>query len=445
MTPARLLSLTLALAYASSCLTLKDPLTPEQSAMEALRAGRTAEAVAAFSALHRDHPSDLAIGRSLAEAHVKNQSEERLLAQVMNGNTAMDRYLEGLVRFSRVSDAGELAIEAFRKAAALAPAEPEFQHRLGVALLESERFEEALGPLAKAVEMDPTKSVWRLPLAKALSRTGTPVESIHQVGLAIESGSLSENDVRLAAALVDSMTDPFSRLPQSARPKVEKAIQWLELADVPQEAIVALEEVLADFPNEAAPHALLGIAYARLEDGGRAVEELKRAIELAPADGKNHQYLGDIYLGRQREKQAEEQYLKAVELNPVLYGAWLHLGDFAVARSDLIQARKCFGTAVQLKPSDAGARGKLALVYQLEKNWSAAALQLRAVVDRDEENLEFMLRLGLLHTEAFVNAKEKPSREAASQEAQKWLSKVLALQPENALASRAFERVRLRR
>ncbi|MFY0576011.1 hypothetical protein ACN28S_18090 [Cystobacter fuscus] len=42
-------------------------------------------------------------------------------------------------------------------------------------------------------------------------------------------------------------------------------------------------------------HALMGLAWQRLDDAGRAVEEFKRAIELAPADGKNHFYLGELY------------------------------------------------------------------------------------------------------------------------------------------------------
>jgi Flp pilus assembly protein TadD len=440
-----LASLCVGLVFALFSCRTTQAISDEERAIEAFQDGRTGEAVALYESLSKRNPTDLALARNLAEAHVRNGSDDRYLNELQKSPSAIHWYLEGLIRFSRPTEAGVQAIAAFQRAVELEPNQAEYQHRLGVALLESEKFEEARPIIEKALQIDPSKAAWRLPLAKALSRTKDHVGAIKQVSMAIESGQLNERDIKLATALVDSMTDPFATLPQSARPKVEKAIAWLEQSDVPGEAVIALEEVLLDYPNEAAPHSILGLAYARLEDAGRSVEELKRAIELAPLDGKNHQYLGDLYAGRQREKQAEEQFAKAVELNPVLQNSWMRLGDFSLARNDLIEARKRFLVASQLSPKDLGSRGKLALVYQLEKNWSEAAKHLEMAITPEDQNVEFMLRLGILHTEHFLQSTTKIERDAASLEAQKWLEKVLNEQPENALASRALERVKQRK
>ena len=63
------------------------------------------------------------------------------------------------------------------------------------------------------------------------------------------------------------------------------------------------------------------------------------------------------------------------------------------------------------------------------------------VVDKDAQNVEFMLRLGVLNTEWCLKAKEASERKTAGAEARKWLAKVLEAQPDNALASRALESI----
>jgi hypothetical protein len=58
--------------------------------------------------------------------------------------------------------------------------------------------------------------------------------------------------------------------------------------------------------------------------------------------------------------------------------------------------------------------------------------------------MEFTLRLGLIHMEHFLKARTAEERETAATQARKYLSKVLEAQPENALASRAVERLNLK-
>jgi tetratricopeptide (TPR) repeat protein len=125
----------------------------------------------------------------------------------------------------------------------------------------------------------------------------------------------------------------------------------------------------------------------------------------------------------------------------VLGEAWFRLGDFALERQDLSTARRHFIVASRLAPESSPAHGKLALVYQLDGDWPAADRELRAVVDKEPENLEFVLRLGLLHAEHAFKARSAKERTDATTEATKWLDKVLEAQPENALASRALEKL----
>jgi tetratricopeptide (TPR) repeat protein len=415
-------------------------LTPREEAQVLLQRGDGARAVELLERLHRDAPGDLTLARMLAEAHVKAGSGAAFLARLAAVDTPISHYQQGLVRFSNAAEASGPAIEAFRRAATLAPEEPEFRYRLGVALLESERYEAAREALESAVR-DGGRPAWSLALAKARARTGDARGAVESIRTVV-TGDPTPADVKTARALMDQLVDPFSAVPRAARGQLEQAMQWLELADIPSEAIDRLEELARDYPDAAIVHALLGLSWARLDDAGRAVDELKRAIELAPDDGKHHLYLAELYDSRQRPKIAEEHFKKALERNPVLDRAWLKLGDAALERQDLVTARRHYEIAARLLPESAPVRGKLALVHQLDGNWPAADRELRAVLQWEPENLEFMLRLGVLHTERFTKSRSSSEREAAAREATTWLEKVLAQQPENALASRALERLK---
>jgi tetratricopeptide (TPR) repeat protein len=95
-----------------------------------------------------------------------------------------------------------------------------------------------------------------------------------------------------------------------------------------------------------------------------------------------------------------------------------------------------------LQPDEVPPRGKLALVYQLEGDWAGAERELMQVVERDPENLEFSLRLGLLFAEQARQSSKPEERRQASEKAEKWLRKVLEAQPENAMASRVLQQLK---
>ncbi len=434
----------LGLLLVTGCATTSGrALTPREQAQLYLQRGDGKNALPLLEDLAKTSPGELDLARMLAEAHVKAGSTEAFLARLQGSDTAVAHYQQGLVRFSRSSEAGDAALDHFRRAAELDGTQPEYRYRLGVALLESEQFEAAREHLEAAVAAAKDRSAWYLPLAKARYRTGDNKGAIEGVRVAI-TGDPTPNDVRQARALMEQLNDPFSHFPRSARPQLEKAIQWLEVADVPQEAIVTLEELLQEHPDEPILHALLGVSHARLDDAGRAVDELKRAIELAPDDGKNHLYLAQIYESRQRGQAAEEHYRKALERNPVLEDAWLKLGDLSFERQDYATARQHYAVAVHLLPDSPEVRGRLSLAHQADGNWPAAIREVQVVLDADPDNLEFALRMGLLQTERFVAARTEVERTTAAGEGRKWLTRVLEEQPENALASRALQRLKVR-
>ncbi|MER2561591.1 MAG: tetratricopeptide repeat protein [Myxococcaceae bacterium] len=432
----------LALLLLGACATTSTTvLSPREQALVALQKGNAAEAVRVLEPLHREAPNDLDLARAWAEANVKNGTGQQVLAQAATRDTAVSHYVRGLILFSNAREAGASAVDAFRKAVEKAPNEGELHYRLGIALLESEQFELARESLAAAIERTPGKTSWHLAYAKALHRVGRSRDAIASVRMVV-TGECTVQEAATAHALMDEIADPFAGFPKSARPKLDQALGWMQVADIPQQAITELEDIAREFPDLGVVHALLGLAAARVDDAGRAIEELKRAIELSPDDGKAYLYLADLYTARQRASQAKELYEKALEKNPTLDEAWFKLGDAALDRQELEKARTAFRTAARLRPDNWASRGKLALVYQLESNWPAADRELKAELEQRPDNLEATLRLGLLHTEKYLKVKTAAEKQAAQTEAAKWLEQVLETQPENALASRALERVK---
>ena len=102
-------------------------------------------------------------------------------------------------------------------------------------------------------------------------------------------------------------------------------------------------------------------------------------------------------------------------------------------------ARDAFFALTHLQPQSTPGHGKLAAALQLSGDLAEADRELRAALALEPESLEFQLRLGLLHAERSLKARSEEERRQASQEAERWLRKVLDAQPENALASRTLE------
>jgi tetratricopeptide (TPR) repeat protein len=414
-------------------------LTPIERALQALHKGPANEAVRLLEPLAAASPNNLTLARHLAEAHVKAGSSESFASSLAGRSDAVAAYQLGLVRFASSAQASDPAIAAFERAVQLAPAEPEFRYRLGLALVESERYPAAIGHLESAVASQASKPGWWLPLAKAHLATQSSDKAVQAVRAAVEGG-LSDSEVKVAKSLMNALSDPFANLPQQAKPAVEKALMWLDEADQPQQAIRELETTVRDYPDIAGIHALLGLAHARHDDAARAIDELKRAIELNPSDGKAHFYLAELYVSRQRGPQALELYRQAVDKNPTLTSAWARLGDLASERADEAEVLRCYRIASSLSPQDVGLRLKHAGALQASKDYPGAERELLTAYRTDETNVETALRLGLLFIDRLDRSVDDgPKRVALRNQAKRWLEQVLQSQPENAVASRGLE------
>ncbi|HEY8210338.1 MAG TPA: tetratricopeptide repeat protein [Myxococcaceae bacterium] len=432
-----------ALLLASACVhgPAGKARSPRDEAYALLKADQPERAAPLLLQLHLADPGDLDVARWLVDAHVKAGTTAQLLPRLSSPWPAREEvrhYMLGLLRFGRSAAEAKAAVDELQQAVAISPRTAELHYRLGLVLLETESYPPAAAELRQVRALQPDHRAVLLPLSKALARVGDRAGAVEALRLLVKAGP-TPAEVKTARALMAEISDPFAGIPKAAQAKLDEGMKWLQEYDAPQPAIVAFEETLRDFPDLGPIHALLGLAYQRLDDGGRAMESFKRAVELQPEVGRNFFYLGEIYRAHQRPETAQEQYAKALSLDPLLDGAYGRLGDLALERRDFAAARDAFFALVHLQPESTAAHGKLAAALQLSGDLAGADRELRAALALEPESLEFQLRLGLLHAERSLKARGEEERRQASQEAERWLRKVLDAQPENALASRALE------
>ena len=409
-----------------------------QDAQSDLAANKAAEARQGFDqALLRD-PRWLPAIRGRIEAsrrlgrlpEVAGEFEGRTVASPADGYSW---YGLGLCRFARGDAPGAEA--ALRRAADLLPKEADAAYRLGVALFDGEKFADAEGPLSRAVELDPLRARYRVPLAACLDRLGKrPAALLHLREVPKLDPTAEEAAVAVQAAR--TITDPFRGLPKDARGELELALGYL-LKDAPGLAVPVLDTLLQRLPDLGPAHALLGLAAQRMDEAGRAVSELKRAAELSPDSPQPHLYLAELYAAKDRSELAVGEYLAALEKNPLEVSALRKLGLLRLERGGGAEsALEPLRAAVALAQGD---DQTALLLARAELVVPAAARQGRGRLERLAERLpedpEVLLRLAQALFEQRGAASE-PERTAMGKRAEQLAEKVLSLQPGNAAASR---------
>jgi tetratricopeptide (TPR) repeat protein len=407
-----------------------------------LAQGRSSDAYPLLERLHRDRPEDLEVARLLTEAAFRTGQSDRLRADVRRAlerrDSAQGHYMLGLLDFAQSQDMTHGAAEELERAIALAPTEAELHHRLGLALLECEQYAQALPRLQKAVDLAPERPGYQLPLARAYARLGDHAGAVRALRAVVE-GRPSHAEVATARALAEELEDPFRGFPNAARSRLELGMNWLKNADLPEQALTVFEDINHDYPDLAVVHSLIGACYQRQDDPARAVEELKKAVQLAPSVGKYALYLAELYDARKRADPAQEAFEQALANNPLLEVAYQRLGEMALERRDLPAARRLLGILVVLEPDNVTSRGKLAQAYQLDGDFRGAGRVLRDGLEKDAKNVDLLLRLGLLEADERETVQGAPEKKRLTDEARKHLAQVVELQPQNAFAAKALE------
>ncbi len=384
--------------------------------------------------------------RGLVEAHFRSGRGEAIIAELAAAaaarpGDALLHYGLGLAYFAKGAAAEPRAAEELTRACELEPQVAEYHFRLGVLHLESERYAPAAASLARARDLDPAPARHYVPLAMALARLGDRAGALAAIREVL-TRSPEERDLDIARRVVARLADAFRDFPKSVEADFQRGLDYLEKYDAPQQAIVAFEEILERFPDLAVVHAALGLGFLRLEDTGRAMDELTRALELAPEDARNHLYLADFYFSRERFDRAAEGYRAAIARDPLADRAYERLGEIALQRGDAEEAVADFKAVVVLRPSDLGSRQRYAMALLARGDLDLAERELGAVAEKDPKNAEVQLRLGMLNADRLKRERDPARAKVFGERAVRHLERVLDVQPQNTFAAKLLESVK---
>ncbi len=409
----------------------------------AVKEAKTDEAIAAFRRALLADPAHVEAMRALVETHFRTGRIDIIVRDLEQQVAASPsdpllRYGLGIAYFAQSAASEQKAVEQLSRAASLDPKVPEFHFRLGVVHLEAERFADAVASLTKARDLAPNVARHHVPLAMALARTGERKQAVVELKTLLELEP-ERREVETARAIMGRLNDAFREFPKAVEEDFQRGLLYMEQADSPQQAIVTFEEILDRFPDLAVVHAALGLCYLRIENAGRALDEYRRALELAPEDARNHLYLADLYSARDRFDKATEGYLAAIERDPLSEHAYERLGNIALQRGDAAQASKWLKYLVVLRPDDPSARHAYGMALLSSGAFEDAEQQFRFLIERDPKNVEALLRLGILYGERSRREKDAALAKVHADKAAEYLETVLDLQPQNVFAARALQ------
>jgi len=140
------------------------------------------------------------------------------------------------------------------------------------------------------------------------------------------------------------------------------------LADAEQ----VLRQLVSLRPNDPAVHLELGRVLAAGGNNEQAIRELESASKLSPADPAVERQLADLYSSSQMYDQAEALYRSLVAENPQDAEAHHGLGVILMKKKKFAAAQQELLTTVKLKPDYGEAYGDLAVAANENKNYELA-------------------------------------------------------------------------
>jgi len=297
-------------------------------------------------------------------------------------------------RAGRLRDAETLS----RGAIEVAPDSAEAVHQLGLIAYQSNKLDEAIAHLRRAVALDAGVSIYHANLGEMCRLAGRPEEAIAHGRRALEldpenPGALSNVGIALfelkrfdealdyygrALALNPDFAEAHSnrgnalyalkRLPEAEaahrralalNPRFTQA--WNNLGTTlrdlkrPEEAVAAYRKALAQAPNDPDTLDNLALGLKDLDRLDEAVTTLRRALDIEAKNDKIHLHLGSLLIDQDKVDEAAQAAERALALDPSNHDTINLMGRIAFTRGDLQQALTHFGRAVKFKPDLADA------------------------------------------------------------------------------------------
>jgi tetratricopeptide (TPR) repeat protein len=270
----------------------------------------------------------------------------------------------------------------FRRLAALKPESAPAWTMAGLCEYRLRRYDATLESLSHAESLkfdEPPElaAAARLHLALVLTKSGSFERALTVLTeLTRVQKKTPETTVAAGIAGLRQPWLPFE-VPEASRELVYKLGDAMAAAMEldSREAIQKFEAVAAQYPQEPNVHFRYG-AFLNIQDSDRGVDEIKKALELAPDHVPALVGLTVIYLKHEEIDTAVEYGERAVKASPGDFSTHVALGRALLAKENPDRAAAELETAVKLAPASPEARFSLASAYSRLGRKSDSAREL---------------------------------------------------------------------
>jgi tetratricopeptide (TPR) repeat protein len=307
-----------------------------------------------------------------AEAARDARQLERSLSLYRQGLKLKPAWDEGLWNLGSIAydlDRYAECAAAFARLAKLKPESAPAWIMSGLCEYRLHRYDAALVSLSRAESLkfaapEELARAGRLHLALVLTKSGAFERAL--VVLTELTRVQKKTPEIIAAAGIAGMREPWlpAEVPEARRGLVYMLGDAMAAAMERdnKEAVQKFEAVLAQFPGEPNVHFRYG-AFLNLEDPARGIDEIKKAVDLAPDHIPALVGLAVIYLKREELDTALGYAERAVKARPGDFSTHVALGRVLLAKEDAARAAAELETAARLAPTSPEAHFSLASAY----------------------------------------------------------------------------------
>ena len=202
-----------------------------------------------------------------------------------------------------------------------------------------------------------------------------PMNPALRQALITADGLLRQGDARSARIALETFAAQNEADKESAEFQLLLAQACFQDGD-PGSARVQVERAIAQRPQWAEAHQLLGLVLADLELFEDAARSLEYALALRPNNARACANLGAVYRRRGMLAEAATMYRRATALNPSYVQAWRGLAESLQAADRDDEALQAWRRWSELTPDKAEALSGLGWAFARARRWDEAEVEL---------------------------------------------------------------------
>ena len=306
--------------------------------------------------------------KKLAERKNKKKAQQSKPSAAVPAREQVDS-LFAYYQSRRLTELEELAVKLTKQF----PAHQIGWKALGIALRETGRLSESIGPTRRSVELRPEDPESHNNLGTTLKELGKldEAEESYRQAIALKP-DFAEAHNNLGVTLYElgrleeaetANRQAISLKPDSAEAHNNLGNTLTELGKF-NKAEASYRQAIALKPDYAKAQNNLGITLKKLGRLGEAEASFRKAIMQAPDYADAHFNLGNVLLELGRLDKAEASLRRAITLQPDSTGAHLNLGTTLYELGRLAEAEASLRQAIALKPDFAEAHSNLGATLQ---------------------------------------------------------------------------------